>query len=89
MAAVVTVDKAGRIVIPRGTRHSHGIRAGTKFLLVEGENGLLWLERIDPRELSDRLRREMRGVDLDAIVRRVESEANRLARSRYRALARR
>jgi len=89
MASVVTVDKSGRIVIPLETRDSQGLRAGSKLLLVEGEGGLLYLEPLDPRQLAERLRKEMRGVDLKAIVRRVESKADRLAKSRYPALARR
>jgi len=89
MASVVTVDKAGRIVIPLETRDAQGLRAGTKMLLVEGEGGLLYLEPLDHRQVAERLRKEMRGVDLKAIVRRVESKANRLAKARYPSLARR
>jgi len=88
MATVVTVDKAGRIVIPKEMRDAQGIGAGAQFLLVEGEEGLLWLQRLKPEDIARRLREELRGVPIDRIVRQVEKEANRIARARYPVLAR-
>jgi len=88
MATVVTVDKAGRIVIPKEMRDAQGIEAGAQFLLVEGEEGLLWLQRLKPEDIARRLREELRGVPIDRIVRQVEKEANRIARARYPVLAR-
>ena len=88
MATVVTVDKAGRIAIPKEMRDAQGIEAGAQFLLVEGEEGLLWLQRLKPEDIARRLREELRGVPIDRIVRQVEKEANRIARARYPVLAR-
>src|SRR3989442_7544237 len=62
MTAVVPVDRAGRIVIPKETREAQGIAAGTKFLLIEGKEGSLWLQRLDPQELARRIHEELRGI---------------------------
>ncbi len=84
MTAVVTIDKAGRIVIPKDTaRESQGIRPGTKLLLVEGRDGRMWLQRLDAEALADSIQRELRGVDLDPLIRKVEGEIEELARERY------
>src|SRR2546427_13061750 len=64
MTTVVPVDRAGRIVIPKETREAQGIAAGTKFLLIEGKDGSLWLQRLDPQELARRIHEELRGIDL-------------------------
>jgi len=88
MATVVTVDKAGRIVIPKDTRDAQKLRSGTQLLLVEARDGL-WLQRLDPEEWARRVREEMAGVDLGPLVRKVERETERFARKRYPALARR
>jgi len=87
MAGVVTVDRAGRIVIPRGTRRSQGIARGTKFLLVEGRNGSLHLEPLDAKQIAERLEAELRDVDVAGIARRIEAEANRMAKARYPAVS--
>ncbi len=89
MPVVVTVDKAGRIVIPKETRTAQRIKPGTKFLLVEGRDGRMWLQRLDPEELARRIREETSGVDLEPIIAKVKAEIARLARERYPALARR
>lgn len=89
MASVVTADKAGRIVIPKETRTAQRIRPGTKFLLVEGRDGRLWLQRLDPVELAKRIDEELQDVDLKPLIAKVEAEIKRLATERYPALARR
>jgi len=89
MASVVTADKAGRIVIPKETRTAQRIRPGTKFLLVEGRDGRLWLQRLDPEELARRIAEELRDVDLKPLIAKVEAEIKRLAAERYPTLARR
>jgi len=88
MPTVVTIDRAGRIVIPKETRDAQQIRAGTKFLLVEGEGGRMWLQRLDPKELAERIGAELRGVDLDPIVARVKAEIEALAAREFPALRR-
>ena len=89
MATVVTIDKAGRIVIPKETRTGQRIRPGTKFLLVEGRDGRMWLQRLDPEELSKQIAEELQGVDLAPLIAKVEADIERLARERYPPASRR
>ena len=86
VAAVVTLDKAGRVVIPKDVRDAHGMRAGTKYLLVEGADGRLWLQRLDAAELARRIEQELRGVNLRPLVARIEKEMEGLAVRLYPAL---
>lgn len=88
MPTVVTIDSAGRIVIPKETRDAQKIRAGTKFLLVEGEGGRMWLQRLDPKELAKRISAELRGVDLNPIVAKVKAEMEALAAREFPAVRR-
>jgi len=88
MVTVVAIDKAGRIVIPKETRDAQGIRPGTRFLLVEGRGGEIWLQRLDPEELARRIRDELRAVDLDPIIEKVQADIERIAAERYPAAAR-
>jgi len=89
MAAVVPMDRAGRIVIPKDTRETYGIVPGTKFLLVEGKDGSLWLQRLDPEELARRIHNELGGVNLAPLFAKVEAEMETLASSKYPAATRR
>lgn len=88
MVTVVSIDKAGRIVIPKETRSAQKIRPGTKFLLVEGRDGRMWLQRLDAGELARRIQEELEGVDLQPIVAKVKAEIDRLARELYPATSR-
>ncbi|HEY4705448.1 MAG TPA: AbrB/MazE/SpoVT family DNA-binding domain-containing protein [Thermoplasmata archaeon] len=83
MVTVVSIDKAGRIVIPKETRSAQRIRPGTKFLLVEGRDGRMWLQRLDADEIARRIRAELEGVDLRPIIEKVKADMDRLARDLY------
>ena len=85
MTSVVTIDRAGRIVIPKETRSAQRIRPGTKFLLVEGRAGRLWLQRLDPDEIAKRLHEELKDVDLDPLIKKVKAEIAEMAAQRYLA----
>ena len=89
MTTVVSVDRTGRIVIPKETREAQGISPGTKFLLIEGKAGSLWLQRLDPQELARRIHEELRGIDLAPLVAKIEAEMEALAPSKYPCAARR
>jgi len=89
MPTVVTIDRAGRIVIPKETRDAQNIQPGTKFLLVEGQEGRMWLQRLDPEELAKKISEELRGVDLAPIVAKIKSETEGLAAREFPALRRR
>ena len=89
MPSVVPMDRAGRIVIPKETREAQGIAPGTKFLLIEGKDGSLWLQRLDPQELARRIHEELRGVDLAPLVARIEAEMESIAASKYPSATRR
>jgi len=88
MTTIVSIDKAGRIVIPKETRDAQKIHPGSKFLLVKGRNGTLWLQRLDPEELSRQVSEELKGVDLKPIISKVKAEIEKIAASSYPALRR-
>ncbi|NOZ76361.1 MAG: AbrB/MazE/SpoVT family DNA-binding domain-containing protein [Euryarchaeota archaeon] len=83
MADVVTVDRAGRFVIPKTMREELGVEEGTKFLIAAARDGRLVLQKLDPKELAARLEEELKGIDIEAVVERVRREINEKARKRY------
>jgi len=86
MAEIVSIDKAGRLVIPKSVRESLGIGEGSKFLLSEGEHGRILLQKFDLEKIAARLEKEMRGKDVDAILRKIRKETNERVRKRYPGL---
>ncbi|MCK4367574.1 MAG: AbrB/MazE/SpoVT family DNA-binding domain-containing protein [Thermoplasmata archaeon] len=85
MAEIVSVDKAGRLVIPKSVRESLGIGEGTKFLLSESDHGRILLQKFNVEEIAKRLDREMKGKDVDAIVRKIRKEMNAKVKEKYPA----
>jgi len=55
MAELVSVDRAGRIVIPKAIRDAAGIDERTQLLVAVGEHGRLVLQKVDVDALAGRL----------------------------------
>jgi len=83
MAELVSVDRAGRVVLPKAIRDALGIDERTKLLIAVGEHGQLVLQKVDVEAIAGRLEKELAGKDVDAIVRKVRKEMKALARRRY------
>ena len=78
--AITTIDKAGRVVIPKEIRERMNLKEDSALLVAETKGGVLILKKIDIKEIADRLRVELKGGDVDEIVRRVEEESNERVR---------
>jgi len=83
MAEIVSIDKAGRIVIPKSIRESLGIIQGTKFILAEGDSGRIFLQKFNINEIATRLEKETKGKDIDAMVKKIRKEINEKLKKRY------
>jgi AbrB family looped-hinge helix DNA binding protein len=83
MAEIVSIDKAGRIVIPKSIRESLGIIQGTKFILTEGESGRIFLQKFNIDEIAARLEKETKGKDIDAMVKKIRKEIDEKLKKRY------
>ncbi|MCP8316160.1 MAG: AbrB/MazE/SpoVT family DNA-binding domain-containing protein [archaeon] len=84
--AVTKMDKAGRVVIPKEIRERMGLKEDTTLLVADATDEIVVLKKLDVKELAKRLRRELRGIDVEAIGRRVEEASNEQARKEYQAL---
>jgi AbrB family looped-hinge helix DNA binding protein len=83
MVEVISIDDAGRLVIPKSIRDSLGVEGGDKFILAQGDNGRLLLQKLDIEEIVARLTEETKGKDIDAIVQAIRKEINEKVRKRY------
>ena len=83
MTELVSIDSAGRLVIPKAIREAAGIDERTKLLIAVADHGRLILQKLDVEAVAGRLKREMTGKDVDAIVRKVRKELKELVRQRY------
>ena len=57
----LTVGDRGRLVVPVEVRERLGLKPGTPLVLLETPSGLVLLTR---RQLRDRVRAELAGLDL-------------------------
>jgi AbrB family looped-hinge helix DNA binding protein len=74
--AVTTIDKAGRVVIPKEIRERMHLEENSTLLLAETGEDALILKKLDLHQIAARLREEVKGKNLDEIARRVEEESN-------------
>jgi AbrB family looped-hinge helix DNA binding protein len=83
--AVTTIDKAGRVVIPKEIREKANLTENSVLLVTETEKGdVLLLKKLDIREIAERIRGELKGKNLDEIAKKVEKESNEEARTELR-----
>ncbi len=83
--AVTTIDKAGRVVIPKEIREKMRLEENAVLLLAETDRGeALILKKLDIREIAERLKGELKGKNVDEIARKVEKESNEEARKELR-----
>jgi AbrB family looped-hinge helix DNA binding protein len=87
--AVITIDKAGRVVIPKEIREKMRLKENSILLVVETDEDAVILKKLDIQQIAERLRRELKGKDLDNIVRKVETQSNERVRKEGLAALRR
>ncbi len=78
--AVTTIDKAGRVVIPKEIREKMRLKENSILLVAETDRDALILKKLDIQQIAERLRGELKGKDLDDIARKVEAESNERVR---------
>lgn len=80
------IDKAGRVVIPKEIRERAHLGEDAALLVAEAEGGVVILKRLDIEELANRLRRELKGVDVESVAKRVEEQSDERAKRATKAL---
>ncbi len=83
VAEIVSVDRAGRVVIPKAIRDAVGIDERAKLLIAATKGGRVILQKLEVKTLADRLEEELAGKDVNAIVRRVREEIRARVRKAY------
>jgi AbrB family transcriptional regulator (stage V sporulation protein T) len=78
--AMTTIDKAGRVVIPKEIRERMDLRADSALLVAETGDDSIILKKLDIKEIADRLRGELKGKNLNEVARRVERDSNERVR---------
>jgi AbrB family looped-hinge helix DNA binding protein len=87
--AVTTIDKAGRVVIPKEIREKMSLNENSILLVVETDGDALILKKLDIHQVAERLRGELKGKDLDGMARKVEAQSNERVRKERRGTLRR
>ncbi|BAF34838.1 hypothetical protein APE_2617a [Aeropyrum pernix K1] len=82
--SLVVVDDRGRIVIPSRLRRKLGLKKGDTFIIINVKNDLLVLKRVDVERLAREIAEEVArsGLDLEELGRKVEEEANKIAKEK-------
>jgi AbrB family looped-hinge helix DNA binding protein len=80
---IVSIDKAGRIVIPGTMRKRLKLNEGAKLLVADVKNDLLIIRKINIEELAEQLEKDFKKVDIDAVVGRVRSDIKEKIRKKH------
>ena len=77
---IVTVDKLGRILLPKSLRQAMGLHAGARLLAIDVD-GRLVLQAVDAETLLRQIREDLKGADVDRITRLVRDEVEHEAQA--------
>ena len=80
---ITSIDKVGRIVLPKETRMRLGIDEKTKLLIAEVKGDAIILKKIDVREMTKQLEADLKDVDLTTLFKKVRDETNEKVRRAY------
>ncbi len=80
---ITSIDKVGRIVLPKSTRDRLGIDETTRLLIAEVKEDTIVLKKIDVKEMTERLEADLKDVDLEFLLRKVRDETNERVRKAY------
>lgn len=80
---ITSVDKVGRIVLPKETREKLGIDERTKLLIGEVKGDTIVLKKIDVKKMAKQLEVDLKDVDLTALFRKVRDETNEKVKRAY------
>ena len=82
--SLVVIDDRGRIVIPSRLRKRLKLKKGDAFIIVELKNDLIVLKKVDVEKIVRDIAEEVAkaGLKIDEIERKIEEEANRLAKEK-------
>lgn len=80
---IVTIDKAGRIVIPNTIRRKLKLGEKSKLLLADVTDDLLIIKKINIDELAGQLEKDFKNIDIEATVGRVRSEVKENIRKKH------
>jgi len=87
--AVTTIDKAGRVVIPKEIREKMRLNENSILLVAETDGDALILKKLDIQQIAERLRWELKGKDLNGMARKVDEKSNeQVSKDRPEALRR-
>jgi len=82
--SLVIIDDRGRIVIPSRLRKKLRLRRGDAFIIVELKDDLIVLKKVDVEKMLRDIAEEVAkaGLKVDEIERKIEEEANKLAKEK-------
>jgi AbrB family looped-hinge helix DNA binding protein len=87
VSVIVSVDSAGRILLPASTRKELRLRPGSKLLVTNLDDGGVALFPLDVEKMVRQIREDLKGIDIDAELAKVRAEINELAKRRYPEIA--
>ena len=72
---IVSIDKAGRIVLPSDIRRKMHITPKTELLVMDFDDKII-LEKLDRVKIAERLQKELKDIKIDTVVSEVGEEMN-------------
>ncbi|NJD52524.1 MAG: hypothetical protein FIB07_06595 [Candidatus Methanoperedens sp.] len=83
---IVTIDNAGRLVIPEFIRKKLHLTKNVPLLITELDDDKILIKKLDRDEIEKKLREELKGADINQIVSEVRTEVHEVAKKRYAAI---
>ncbi len=83
---IVTIDNSGRLVIPEFIRKKLHLTKDVPLLITELDDDKILIKKLDRDEIEKRLRKELKGLDIDKIAHEVRTEVTEVAKKKYAAV---
>ena len=83
---IVAIDDTGRLVIPELIRKKLHLTKKIPLLITELDDDKILIKKLDRNAIENRLREELKGLDIDKMASEVRTEVNEAAKKKYAAI---
>jgi AbrB family transcriptional regulator (stage V sporulation protein T) len=77
------IDDRGRILLPKEIREELNLKPREEMFVMSAGKEIIVLKKVNVKKIVEDIIEKVKGVDLEALERKIEEEGNKIAKKKY------
>ncbi len=77
------IDDRGRILLPKEIREELNLKPREEMFVMSAGKEIIVLKKVNVKKIVEDIIEKVKGVDLEALERKIEEEGNKIAEKKY------